>query len=117
MLRTGACITCWPGSSAGDRVPVLVDRLCDPRADGPVGGNELLSERIRARVLLLIGEEAELTTEQRGPDDPDRVPVSRLVAETGIPRARLAGADVVAVISDAGELEHFEQVDGTDGGR
>ncbi|MER7379230.1 hypothetical protein [Streptomyces lanatus] len=73
-----------------------------------------MSEQIRARVLLLIGEEAELTTERREAEDPERVPVGRLVAETGIPRARLVGADVVAVMDDAGELERFEHTDGTD---
>ncbi|GAB3000046.1 hypothetical protein GCM10023080_077430 [Streptomyces pseudoechinosporeus] len=31
--------------------------------------------------------------------------VKFVLAETGIPRARLAGADLVAVIDDAGELE------------
>ncbi|MBT2423244.1 hypothetical protein J7F01_20175 [Streptomyces sp. ISL-22] len=73
-----------------------------------------MSERVRARVLLLIGDEAELTTEHRVAEDPQRVPVGRLVAETGIPRARLVGADVVAVMDDAGEWERFERTDGTD---
>ncbi|MEU0945641.1 hypothetical protein ABZ379_23110 [Streptomyces canus] len=68
-----------------------------------------MSERIRARVLLLIGDEAQLTTEHRGAEGPERVPVGRLVAKTGIPRARLVGADVVAVIGDAGEVERFER--------
>jgi hypothetical protein len=76
-----------------------------------------LSERIKARVLLLIGDEAELTTEHRGAGDPERVPVDRLVTETGIPRARLAGADLVAVIDDEGASERFERVGGTDGVR
>lgn len=91
------------------------DRLYDPGRDGPPGKNHRLSERIRARVLLLIGDEAQLTTEHRGTEDPERVPVGRLVAETGIPRARLVGADVVAVIGDAGELERFERTEATDG--
>ncbi|MFG2557094.1 hypothetical protein [Streptomyces sp. NPDC048581] len=41
-----------------------------------------------------------MTTEHRGAEDPGRVPVDRLVTETGNPRARLAGADLVAVIGD-----------------
>ncbi|GAB2971855.1 hypothetical protein GCM10023080_039750 [Streptomyces pseudoechinosporeus] len=76
-----------------------------------------MGDKIKARILLLIGDEAELTTEHRGPDDPERVPVARLVAETGIPRARLAGADLAAVISDVGQLERFERADDIDGGR
>lgn len=57
----------------------------------------------------MIGDEAELTTEHRGAEDPGRVPVDRLVTETGNPRARLAGADLVAVIGDERELERFER--------
>ncbi|MEV0170394.1 hypothetical protein AB0I00_04600 [Streptomyces sp. NPDC050803] len=68
-----------------------------------------MGERINAKVLLLYGDQAELTTEHRGPEDPERAPVARLVADTGIPRARLVGAELVAVIGDDGHLERFER--------
>jgi hypothetical protein len=71
----------------------------EPRGGGDVG------ERINARALLLFDDQAEVTTAYGGPEDPQRVPVARLVADTGIPRARLAGAKLVAVIGDDGELE------------
>ncbi|MGW3442194.1 hypothetical protein [Streptomyces sp. NPDC001076] len=64
-------------------------------------------ERIKARVLLLVGDEAEITTANRGAEDPERVPVAQLVKETGIPREQLAGARVTAVV-DGGELVRFE---------
>ncbi|MEV1079893.1 hypothetical protein AB0I98_16850 [Streptomyces sp. NPDC050211] len=68
-----------------------------------------MSERLSARVLLLFGDEAEITTEHRDHTDPERVPVARLVEETGIPREELAGAALVAVVSDDGELVRFER--------
>ncbi|MBK3563207.1 MULTISPECIES: hypothetical protein [unclassified Streptomyces] len=66
-----------------------------------------MSERIEAYVLLLIGDQAEITTAHRDSSDPERVPVERLVRETGIPRERLAGATLTAVV-DGGELVRFE---------
>ncbi|MET8765489.1 hypothetical protein [Streptomyces sp. NPDC004658] len=68
-----------------------------------------MSERLKARVLLLVGDQAEITTPHRDHRDPERVPVERLVRETGIPREELAGAELVAVVSAAGELERFER--------
>lgn len=68
-----------------------------------------MSERIKASVLLLVGDQAEITTEHRGAEDPERVPVARLVEETGIPRERLAGASVTAVVDGDGELVRFER--------
>ncbi|MGW3166963.1 hypothetical protein ACWC9Q_29715 [Streptomyces sp. NPDC001142] len=68
-----------------------------------------MSERMPARVLLLVGNEAEITTPYRDHADPERVSVARLVEETGIPRAELAGARLVAVVSKNGELERFER--------
>lgn len=68
-----------------------------------------MSERLKASVLLLIGDQAEVTTPHRDHTDPERVPVARLVEETGIPREELAGAELVAVVSDDGRLERFER--------
>ncbi|MFB6771122.1 hypothetical protein [Streptomyces sp. NPDC056337] len=66
-----------------------------------------MSERLQARVLLLVGEEAEIVTPHSG--DPERVPVDRLMRETGIARKDLAGAKLTAVVSDDGELVRFER--------
>jgi hypothetical protein len=67
------------------------------------------TERMTARVGLLFGDQALITTSHTGDDEPERVPVDRLVADTGIPRERLAGAKVVAVVGDDGQLERFER--------
>ncbi|MEV5163864.1 hypothetical protein AB0K66_04445 [Streptomyces werraensis] len=68
-----------------------------------------MSERLQASVLLLIGDQAEITTPHRDHRDPERVPVEQLVRETGIPREELAGAELVAVVDDAGQLTRFER--------
>ncbi|MGW9030387.1 hypothetical protein ACWGQ5_41170 [Streptomyces sp. NPDC055722] len=67
-----------------------------------------MSERMTARVGLLFGDEAFINTAHTG-EEPERVPVERLVADTGIPRDQLPGARVIAVLGDDGQLERFER--------
>ncbi|MFJ6659690.1 hypothetical protein ACIQNG_25555 [Streptomyces sp. NPDC091377] len=66
------------------------------------------TERIPVRVVLLFGDQAEITTPHRDHSDPERVPVDRLVRETGMARADLPGAELVAVV-DGGDLVRFER--------
>jgi hypothetical protein len=67
-----------------------------------------MSERMTARVSLLFGDEALIETPHTAEGEPERVPVERVVADTGISRDRLVGAEVVAVVGDDGQLERFE---------
>ncbi|MFE2045724.1 hypothetical protein ACFXAZ_33375 [Streptomyces sp. NPDC059477] len=67
-----------------------------------------MTERVDAKVLLLFGDQAEITTPHRDHTDPERVPVDKLVRETGIAREDLVGSKVVAVV-DGGELVRFER--------
>ncbi|MBC9730688.1 hypothetical protein [Streptomyces sp. TRM68367] len=67
-----------------------------------------MSERVNVSVLLLIGDVAEVTTPERDSSDPERVPVERITKDTGLARGELAGADLVAVVGENGELERFE---------
>lgn len=64
--------------------------------------------RVEARVLLLIGDEAEVTTPERTYTDPVRVPVERLVSDTGIAREELPGRRLVVVLGEDGEPVRFE---------
>lgn len=57
-----------------------------------------MSERVTVRVLLLVEDQAEITTPHRDHTAPERVPVERLVEETGIPREELPGAELVVVM-------------------
>jgi hypothetical protein len=67
-----------------------------------------MSERLKVRVLLLIGGHAELVTPHRGVEEPERVPVAQIVADTGIPAEELPGRELVAVV-EGGELVRFER--------
>lgn len=67
-----------------------------------------MSERVPCRVLLLYGDEAEITTGERDHSDPERVPAAQIAADTGIPRDELPGAELVAVVED-GQLVRFER--------
>ncbi|MGW2937097.1 hypothetical protein ACWDA7_35850 [Streptomyces sp. NPDC001156] len=58
---------------------------------------------------LLFGDQALIETVHTADGEPERVPVDRLVADTGIPREQLPGAEVVAVVGDDGQLERFER--------
>ncbi|WP_216588576.1 hypothetical protein [Streptomyces brasiliscabiei] len=68
-----------------------------------------MSERVRAKVLLVVGDQAEITTAHRDHSDPERVPVARLVEETGLSRGALPGASLTAVVDGDGELVRFER--------
>ncbi|MEU5111691.1 hypothetical protein AB0G64_09345 [Streptomyces longwoodensis] len=68
-----------------------------------------MSNRVPVTVLLLIGEQAEITTPQRDHTDPERVSADRITQDTGIPREELPGAEVVAVLDDEGDLVRFER--------
>jgi len=67
-----------------------------------------VSERVPVRVLLVFGDQAEIVTPDRAADDPERVPVERITADTGLPAAELPGARLVAVVED-GHLQRFER--------
>ncbi|MEU6318135.1 hypothetical protein [Streptomyces sp. NPDC047009] len=58
---------------------------------------------------LLFGDQALIETAHTADGEPERVPVERLLAETGIPRDQLPGAQVIAVVGDDGQLKRFER--------
>jgi hypothetical protein len=66
------------------------------------------TQRVPVRVLLLVGDQAELTTPERDHRDPERVPAERITRDTGIPAAELPGAALTAVV-EGGELARFER--------
>ncbi|GAA4668083.1 hypothetical protein GCM10023347_21640 [Streptomyces chumphonensis] len=67
-----------------------------------------MTERMPVRVLLLYGDQAELTTPHRSGSDPERIPANRIAADTGIPVTELPGERLTAVV-DNGELVRFER--------
>lgn len=65
-----------------------------------------MTERVPVRVLLLIGDQAEIVAdvppEER--DEPQRYPAAAVAAAAGIPVRELAGARLTAEIGDDDRL-------------
>lgn len=56
--------------------------------------------RVPVRVLITIGDQAELITPTRTADNPLRVPAAAISADTGIPIERLAGKKLTAIVAE-----------------
>lgn len=65
--------------------------------------------RMPVTVLLVVGDQAELTTPERDHTDPERVPVDRVSADTGWSAKELPGKELVAVVGADGEVVRFER--------
>ena len=64
--------------------------------------------RMPVRVLLMFGDQAELTTPHRDHTDPVRVPAADIAAALEVPAEQLPGRELVALVGDGGELLGFE---------
>lgn len=69
---------------------------------------EYSPSRVRARVLLLFGDQAELVTQERDHTNPVRVPTARLVEDTGLDAGELPGRNVLVMLGPDGEPVRFE---------
>jgi hypothetical protein len=56
--------------------------------------------RTAVTVLVVVGDQAELTTPTRTAENPLRVPAADITADTGIPRGRLPGRRLTAVVTE-----------------
>ncbi|MEU8760663.1 hypothetical protein [Streptomyces sp. NPDC048659] len=61
-----------------------------------------MSERVNVRVLLLVGDEAEIVADAEDATEPERYPVVELLAAVGGDRAELPGVRLTARVG-AGE--------------
>ncbi|MEV5707268.1 hypothetical protein [Actinoallomurus sp. NPDC052274] len=57
--------------------------------------------RTDVRVLLLYGDQAEITTPGHGADNPLRVPAATISVDSGIPVEELRGKRLTAVVDEA----------------
>ncbi|WP_026220439.1 hypothetical protein [Wenjunlia vitaminophila] len=65
--------------------------------------------RMPVKVLLVVGDQAELTTPERDHTDPERWPAEQVSADTGYAVADLPGKELVAVIGEDGEVVRFQR--------
>lgn len=63
-------------------------------------------ESMPVRVLVVVGDQAHITTPERGVDDPLLVPAETLAGDVGVPVSRLAGRSFTALV-EGGELRGF----------
>lgn len=103
-----------PLTSAPVRAAPLVDgrerdrRSAWGRPSHRLSGVLSMDVRMPVTVLLVVGDQAELTTPDRDHRGPERVSAAWLSRETGIPVAELPGKRLTALVSEAGELVGFE---------
>jgi hypothetical protein len=69
-----------------------------------------MSERVNVRVLLLVGDQAEIVAdvppEER--DEPERYPAEEIAAAVGLEAAQLPGKRLVADVGNSGRLSGWQ---------
>ncbi|MGW4850164.1 hypothetical protein ACWEPZ_02885 [Streptomyces sp. NPDC004288] len=63
-----------------------------------------MSERVNVKVLLLVGDEAEIVADAPDATEPERYPVVEIEAATGAPRGELAGMRLTARVGAGDRL-------------
>ncbi|MER8233488.1 hypothetical protein [Streptomyces sp. NPDC094049] len=63
-----------------------------------------MSERVKVRVLLLVGDEAEIVADVEDAAGPERYPVVEFLAAVGVPRAELPGTRLTAQVGAGDRL-------------
>ncbi|MFG2002311.1 hypothetical protein ACGFNU_24475 [Spirillospora sp. NPDC048911] len=69
-----------------------------------------MSERVEVRVLLLLGDQADLTTPDHGPHNALRMPAADIARDAGLPANELPGRRLTA-IRDGDSFRDFQLVD------
>ncbi|MCC9307705.1 hypothetical protein LN042_11455 [Kitasatospora sp. RB6PN24] len=59
-----------------------------------------MSETARVKVLLLVGDQAEIVADAPDPAQPIRYPAAEIAAAAGIPVEQLPGARLLADVAD-----------------
>lgn len=65
--------------------------------------------RMPVQVLIVVGDQAELTTPDRDYRDPERVPAAMITRDTGLTVADMPGKRLTALVDERGELVGFER--------
>ena len=64
-------------------------------------------ERVRVRVLLLVGDQAEITADAEDAAEPERYPASAIAEAVGLMPKELPGKRLTAVVGPGDRLEDF----------
>ncbi len=63
-----------------------------------------MSERVNVKVLLLVGDEAEIVADAEDATEPERYPAVEIEAAVGAPRDELAGMRLTARVGAGDRL-------------
>jgi hypothetical protein len=66
-----------------------------------------MPERVSVRVLLVVGDQAEIVAAAPDAIAPERYPAAEVAAAAGIEPARLAGRLLIAEVGADGRLRNF----------
>ncbi|MBA9005983.1 hypothetical protein [Thermomonospora cellulosilytica] len=69
------------------------------------------TDRVKVRVLLTFGDQAELVTPTHSADNPLRVPAEQITRDTGLPAGELPGRQFTAHRAQDGTLSGFQLLD------
>ncbi|MFE5868786.1 hypothetical protein ACFQ6V_09045 [Streptomyces roseifaciens] len=63
--------------------------------------------RVRVKVVVLFGDQAEIAADAPDGEDPERYPAEQVSAEAGVPLEKLAGKRLTASVGEDGRLFDF----------
>ncbi|WP_267244369.1 hypothetical protein [Streptomyces sp. PR69] len=67
-----------------------------------------MSERVRVKVLLLVGDQAEIVADAPDAEEPVRYPVAEIAAAVGVPERRLPGTRLTAEVGPGDRLSGWK---------
>lgn len=108
MSRCAHCCRAL-GIPAGEGTPCNAAATTTPDDDHPESGDRPMT-RVPVKVLLTVGNDAELTTPDHTPSNPLRVPARTIADDAGLPVNELPGREFTAV-QDGQGLRDFRLVD------
>ncbi|MBX7464943.1 hypothetical protein [Streptomyces sp. NPDC057910] len=68
-----------------------------------------MSETVNIKILLLVGDEAEVVADAPDPDTPVRYPAAEIAEAVGIPARELPGMRLVADADEQGRLSGWRR--------
>ncbi|MFE0036818.1 hypothetical protein [Streptomyces sp. NPDC059015] len=67
-----------------------------------------MSERVNVKVLLLVGDQAEIVADAPDPAAPERYPATEIAEAVGLPTDELPGRQLTAVVGAGDRLSGWQ---------